>query len=97
MAGHNKGKNYITHKQKMVRVNISINQGLLKLLDEAAEQDFTTRSDVIRQALLWYLRPQGRDLALIDPDEIFKTLKRRKALAAAKKMAKKIGPYNEDS
>lgn len=97
MTGHNLGKKYTTHKQKMVRINISINEGLLALIDKAAAEDYTTRSDIIRQAALWYLRPQGRDLAETDPDIILKTLQRRKALASSRKRMKEIGPYREDS
>ena len=75
-----------THKQKMGRVTISISEGLLDMVDEAAEKDYTTRSDIIRMAVLWYLRPQGRDLAEADPDTILKTLQHRKARAGFKKM-----------
>lgn len=80
-----------TLKAKMRRINISINDGLLSMVDEAAIKDFTTRSDIIRTALLWYLRPQGRELNQVDPDEIYKTLKNRKDRASMKKMFKDLG------
>jgi hypothetical protein len=69
-----------TYKQPKLRTMFSIQPGLLKLVDEAAEKDFTTRSEIVRIALLWYLRPQGRDLATVDPDEIYKILRRREGL-----------------
>jgi metal-responsive CopG/Arc/MetJ family transcriptional regulator len=74
-------KKYRTHKVPMSRINISIYDGLLELVDNAAEEDFTTRSDIIRSALLWYLRPQGRQLQQVGPDAILKTLQRRRASA----------------
>ena len=70
-------KKYARHAVKYVRLNISMSPQLITLIDEAAEQDFTTRSELIRTALLWYLRPQGRELAQADPEIILKTLKRR--------------------
>jgi metal-responsive CopG/Arc/MetJ family transcriptional regulator len=84
-------KKYRTHKAKMRRVTISINDGLLDMIDKAAEKDFTTRSDIIRMAVLWYLRPQGRDLAEVDTDTILKTLQHRKARAGVKKMMDELG------
>lgn len=56
------------------------------MLDEAAAQDYTTRSDIIRMAILWYLRPQGRDLAQTDPEQIVKTLQHRQARVAIRQM-----------
>lgn len=79
-----------TRKAKMKRINLSISEGLLELVDEAAAQDYTTRSDIIRMAILWYLRPQGRDLNQADPDVILKTLQHRKAKAAMKDIMRGI-------
>lgn len=78
----------------MVRITISISKGLLEMADEAAKDDFTTRSDIIRMALLWYLRPQGRDLAQADPDVILKTLQHRKARVGIRQMLKDAGLKN---
>jgi metal-responsive CopG/Arc/MetJ family transcriptional regulator len=97
MSATNRGKKYTTHKQKMVRITISMNQSVIDMIDQAAAEDFTTRSDMIRQAVLWYLRPQGRDLAHVDPSEILKVLQHQKALAASRKALKEMGPYKEDS
>lgn len=75
----------------MGRIMISIPDGLLDMVDKAAKEDYTTRSDMIRMAILWYLRPQGRDLNQTDPDVILKTLEHRKALVGIKKMLKDAG------
>ncbi len=75
-----------THKAKMAKISLNISSGLLDKVDEAADKDFTNRSEIIRTALLWYLRPQGRDLAEVDPDSILEILKRRHALAEMNKL-----------
>jgi len=80
-----------TYKATMRRVTISISDGLLDMVDEAARQDFTTRSDLIRMAVLWYLRPQGRELTHMDPEEIFKTLQHRKTRTAIKQTMQDAG------
>lgn len=81
------------HRQaaKMTRLNLSLPQGLIDMVDKAAAKDFTSRSDIIRMAVLWYLRPQGRDLDQADPDAILKTLQHRQALAGMKAMMQEIG------
>ncbi len=84
------GKKRIQHKQKMQRINLSISEGLLEIVDEEAKRDFTTRSDIIRTALLWYLRPQGRELNQADPDVILSTLQRKRARVAVNKMIRDI-------
>lgn len=71
-----------------VRTNITIAKPLLTLVDEAAQKEYTTRSDIIRTALLWYLRPQGRELERLDPEEIYKLLRQRHLKAGIKKMLK---------
>ena len=86
-SGH---KKYARHAVKYVRLNISMSPQLIKLIDEAAEQDFTTRSELIRTAVLWYLRPQGREFAQVDPDIILKTLKRRQLQAEMNKTKRDI-------
>lgn len=77
-----------SRRAKSVRINLIISDGLLDKVDQAAKQDFTTRSEIIRSALLWYLRPQGRDLNEADTDEILRTLQRRKAGADLRKYLK---------
>jgi len=84
-----------THKAKSLRITITIPDGLLDIIDKAADQDYTTRSDIIRLAVLWYLRPQGRDFTQVDPDEILKTLQHRKALVGVRKMTKDINIFED--
>jgi metal-responsive CopG/Arc/MetJ family transcriptional regulator len=77
-------------KSDTVRINLTISKTFLERIDEAARHDYTTRSDLIRVALLWYLRPQGREFDELDPDVIFKTLKQRHDQAALRKMLKNV-------
>ncbi|MEK7594148.1 MAG: ribbon-helix-helix domain-containing protein [Patescibacteria group bacterium] len=74
------------HKQTMGRINLSIPEGLLELVDKEAERAFTTRSDIMRTALLWYLKPQGRELNQTDPEIILKTLQQQHTKVAVRKM-----------
>ena len=69
-----------------IRINLTISRALLRRVDDAANQDYTTRSDVIRTGLLWYLRPQGRELDQTDPETILKVLNQRKTKAALNKI-----------
>jgi metal-responsive CopG/Arc/MetJ family transcriptional regulator len=84
------GKHYKTHKVPALRINLSLPEGLIRMIDDAADKDFTSRSDIIRVAVLWYLRPQGRDLADTDQDEILRTLQHRKLRVAVNKMAEDV-------
>jgi metal-responsive CopG/Arc/MetJ family transcriptional regulator len=81
----------------IVRINLTISKALLRRVDEAAKQDYTTRSDIIRVALLWYLRPQGRELDQTDPDTVLKVLNQRRAKAALNKIIKEndIDPHDD--
>lgn len=80
-----------------IRINLTISKALLERVDEAAKQDYTTRSDIIRVGLLWYLRPQGRDLDQTDPDTVLKMLNQRRAKAYLNKVIKEnnIGPDDD--
>jgi metal-responsive CopG/Arc/MetJ family transcriptional regulator len=73
------------------RINISISKQLLHDIDKAAKQDYTTRSDIIRIAALWYLRPQGRELDKLDPETIYNVLRQRHMRAGVNKMVKDLG------
>lgn len=70
-----------SHNKDTIRINITMHRQLLQITDEAAKNDFTSRSDIIRIALLWYLRPLGRDLNQADPEAILKVIKQRKLKA----------------
>ena len=93
---NNRPQKYRTHKRPMVRLMVSIPDGLLAMVDKAAAEDFATRSDIIRIALLWYLRPQGCDFMQFDPEEVYKTLIHRKQTAAFREMTKDIPRYAGD-
>ena len=69
-----------------IRINLTISKSLLRRVDDAAKQDYTTRSDIIRTSLLWFLRPQGREFDQTDPETILKVLNQRKAKAALNKI-----------
>lgn len=88
-------KQYHTHKLPMERISLSIAPELLKIIDQAATKDYTTRSDIIRMAVLWYLRPQGRELDQADPDAVLKTLQHRKSRADIKKMLDDIDKFDD--
>jgi metal-responsive CopG/Arc/MetJ family transcriptional regulator len=70
------------------RINLTLAKVLLERVDAAAQRDYTTRSEFIRQALLDYLRVPGLKSEQLDPNEVLKTLKRRQAIAASNKMLK---------
>ncbi len=78
-----------------IQINLTIATGLLQQVDIAAEKDYTTRSDLIRTALLWYLRPQGRDLDQTDPEVILKTLQHRHSQVQMRKMIKDVNIFND--
>lgn len=76
----------------MARFNLSMSESLLERVDAAAEQDYMSRSELIRAAVLWYLRPHGRDLEHLDDwRTVLKTLEHRRALVESKKMMKRLG------
>ena len=80
------------HRAKATRIMISLPAGVITKLDEVARQDYTSRSDVIRMAILWYLRPQGRDFDQTDPEQILKTLQHRQARVSIRKMLNEPSP-----
>lgn len=74
-----------------IRINLTISRNLLAKVDEAAGQDFTSRSDIIRIALLSYLRSAGRtglDIEQTNPDLLLATLKTKKLKAYVKHQLK---------
>ena len=73
------------------RVMLTIPTQLLERVDKAASEDYTSRSDVIRSALLWYLRPEGRVTDQLGPNEIYDLVKARKAKRGIKKMLRDAG------
>lgn len=91
MQNQSNRNKHVKKRPKSVKITITLPQGLLDLADKAAEEDFTNRSDIIRAALLWYLRPQGRDIQQTDPDRILKTLEQRKSRVKINRMFKDLG------
>lgn len=73
----NRPVKYKVHYQNFARINISMSQQLIDEIDKIAEDEYTTRSDIIRTAVLWYIRPQGRQLKNASPEQILRTLQRR--------------------
>jgi metal-responsive CopG/Arc/MetJ family transcriptional regulator len=69
----------------MQQICVSLSPFLIDRLDQIAKDEYTNRSYIIRMALLYYLRPQGRELDGADPDTIFKILQHRKMRAELKK------------
>lgn len=78
----------------MKRVLFSLPEELLIAVDREAQANYMTRSDLIRRALLWYLRPAARaqrqegaiveeelDEMYTDPEEVLKILQDQKLRA----------------
>jgi len=78
-----------SHKKTSTRVLLTIPTDLLKRVDQAATQDYTSRSDIVRTALLWYLHPDGgRAFEQLGPNEIYDIVKQRQAIKGTKKLLK---------
>jgi hypothetical protein len=54
------------------KISIALQPGLLKQVDALAKYDYTTRSDIIRQALLQYIRTLAKPPPSV-PDKLEKT------------------------
>lgn len=74
----NRPAKYNAHYNNYVRIHLSLTPGMLELLDKAAKDDYTTRSDLVRTAIFWYLRPAKPNYRYTDPAEAQKTTKYRK-------------------
>lgn len=81
-----------------VRITLTIQPGLLDIVDEAAEKDFTTRSDIIRTALLWYLRPVGGRPQEYgeEQEELYTLLRQRRARASFHKEREQLKKMLEE-
>lgn len=80
-----------TRRQPKLQINLRIDRHFLSRIDEAAIQDCTTRSELIRTAIQWYLIPQNRSLEQNDQDYIFETIKHRRAVASSNRWFKEHG------
>lgn len=86
----------------MKRIIFSLPEDLLAAIDQEAKYNCTTRSNLVRQALVWYLRPTARtkrqvqdeaagddteiDSLHVDPEELLKILKQQKLRAGIRAM-----------
>ncbi len=75
-------------KELSVKITLTIQESLLKRVDDTAKRDYTSRSDVIRQALLDYLRQYDRACGEMEPEEALMVLRRRLAMAYFNKTLK---------
>lgn len=73
----------------MGRVNITIPDNLLLQVDEMATKDYTTRSDIIRQAVLFYMRSTASTLNKTEVESLFKNMKNRQLKAYLNNITKK--------
>lgn len=72
-------------KLDSTKITLTLPLLLLERVDATAKTDYTTRSDVIRQALVDYLRQYDRACEGMEPEEALKVIKRRLAMAGFNK------------
>ncbi len=70
----------------MSRVTITIPDRLLVQIDTLAQDDYTTRSDIIRQAMLFYMRSVGSSLSPDEFRQLLADMRRRKLKAHLNKV-----------
>lgn len=75
----------------MVRIDMRILEHQLELIDQAAKDECTSRSELIRTAINWYLKPQNRANDQGEEDYIFATIKHRRTRASYNKWLKEHG------
>lgn len=80
---------------KTVKLHITMPKGLLERVDTAAARDFETRSELIRSALLWYLRPDGKHFGMTEPEALLEMLKREAMRKGLAKMMHQQGMYSK--
>ncbi|HZL07617.1 MAG TPA: ribbon-helix-helix domain-containing protein [Candidatus Dormibacteraeota bacterium] len=74
----------------MARINLTIADDLLKRLDEVAKNDYTSRSDIIRQAILFYFRSTAKTISRADRKALLKDMKSRQLQAHLNKAIKRF-------
>lgn len=72
----------------MARINLTISDELLNHLDKIAQADYTSRSDIIRQAVLFYLRSTGETISRSDREALLRDMKSRRLQAYLHKAIK---------
>jgi hypothetical protein len=90
-----RGKKYRKRNDPMTLISFYVPKQLIEEVDESAAEEHTNRSEFMRQAIMWYLKPSGKKLAMARPEVIYQTVKRRKDRASYKKWLKDIGPLNK--
>lgn len=84
-----------SRKEGSVKISLTIPQQLLKRVDSTAQLDYTTRSDVIRQALVDYLRAYEQACDGMEPERALQVLRRHLGMAYFNKTLKET-KLNED-
>ena len=74
----------------MSKINVTIPDRLLLQIDRIAKEDYTSRSDIIRQALLFYIRSSASVLQQTDEGILFKEMKNRQLKAYLNKAVKHL-------
>lgn len=80
--------------QPSIRIHVTVSQSLLDMIDERAIKDCTTRSGLIRQALIWYLYPVGQVGEVLDEEALLRFLRRRKAKAHFNRIRHELDSYH---
>lgn len=73
-----------------VKITLTIPGLLLEDVDTTAKRDYASRSDVIRQALVDYIRQYRQATGGLEPEVALKILRRRVSMANLNKMLKEI-------
>jgi metal-responsive CopG/Arc/MetJ family transcriptional regulator len=77
------------------RINLTLPKALLEEIDKAAVRDFQNRSEVIRAALMWYLRPDRVNFGQTEPEAMLGLLKREVGMTMYEKARKGYHPYQK--
>ena len=81
-----------------MQINVRIDKQLLARIDMATKHHFTTRSQLVRSAIYWFLMPHHRKLEQSEEDYIFETIQYRRRLASINKWHNEHGgeidPYD---
>jgi metal-responsive CopG/Arc/MetJ family transcriptional regulator len=70
------------------KITLTIPRQLLERVDTTAQRDYSSRSDVIRQALVDYLRQYELATAGLEPEAALKIVRRHMSMASFNKMLK---------
>ncbi len=85
----------MTKQSDNVKIHVTIPRKLLAQIDDAANRDFANRSEIIRAALLWYLRPDGVNFGLTEPEALLTVLRREETRKGLNKLIKQRTQYRK--